>query len=179
MNNYRKQEALNVRISAAQMAADRPLPTHQANGDEQRYASANYAMNFTKGLEHDRVTGLVADSQAFESFRTAIDEGFIDPFTTSVSVSPNKERVWEAPTAGVVYELEGPDPQAVTMPPAPALGSIELAYEMAEVYELALIRDVPLTELAEGGTNTDVLDAVTRLCDWKHNIATRGSIILP
>jgi len=163
MSNSRKQEALNVRISAAEMAADRPLPTHQANGDEQRYASANYAMNFTKGLEHDSVTGLVADPQAFESFRTAIDEGFIDPFTTSVSVSPDKERVWEAPTAGVAYELEGPDPQSVTMPPAPALGSIELAYEMAEVYELALIRDVPLTELVEGTTNASVLDAVTRL----------------
>ena len=163
MSNYRKQEALNVRISAAQMAADRPLPNHQANGDEQRYASANYAMNFTKGLEHDSVTGLVADSQAFESFRTAIDEGFIDPFTTSVSVSTNKERVWEAPTAGVVYELEGPDPQAVTMPPAPALGSIELAYEMAEVYELALIHDVRLTELADGATDAAVLGAVTRL----------------
>ena len=29
------------------------------------------------------------------------------------------------------------------MPPAPALGSAELAYEMAEVYELALLRDEP------------------------------------
>jgi hypothetical protein len=163
MINYRKEDALKVRVAAAQMAADRPLTVHQANGDEQRYASANYAMNFTKGLEHDIDTGLVVDSQAFESLRTAIDEGFIDPFTTSVRASSNKERAWEAPTAGVVYELEGPDPQAVTMPPAPALGSLELAYEMAEVYELALIRDVPLTELADGTTNTSVQGAVTRL----------------
>ena len=163
MSTYRKQEALKARVAAAEMAADRPLPIHQANGDEQRYASANYAMNFTKGLQHDNTTGLVSDPQAFESFRTAIDEGFIDPFTTSVSASLDKERKWEAPTAGIVYELEGPDPQAVTMPPAPALGAIELAYEMAEIYELALIRDVPLTELAGGAANASVLDAVTRL----------------
>ncbi len=163
MSEYRKQEALKARVTAAQMAAERSLPTHEANGDEQRYASANYPMNFTKGLEHDINTGLVSDPQAFESLRTAIDEGFIDPFTTSVRASPDKERPWEAPTAGIVYELEGPDPQAVTMPPAPALGAIELAYEMAEVYELALIRDVQLTELSEGTTNASVLEAVTRL----------------
>lgn len=164
-SNYRKKDAFNVRIAAAEMAADRPLPIHQANGDEQRYASANYAMSFTKGLEHDTHTGLVADTQAFLSFRTAIDEGFIDPFTTSVRASSQKERAWEAPTAGVVYELEGPDPQAVTMAPAPALGTIELAYEMAEVYELALLRDVPLTELAAGTTNQLVKDTTTRLND--------------
>jgi hypothetical protein len=78
------------------------------------------AMSFTKGLEHDNVTGLVEDPLAFESFRTAIDDGFIDAFTTSVRASPSKRRKWEAPTAGIVYELSGPDPQSVTMPPAPA-----------------------------------------------------------
>ena len=163
MSTYRKQNSTNVRVSAAEMAADRPLPPHHANGDEQRYASANYAMNFTKGLEHDANTGLVTDPEAFDSFRKAIDEGYIDPFTTSVRASSDKERAWEAPTAGVVYELEGPDPQAVTMPPAPALGTMELAYEMAEVYELALIRDEPLTELVVGTTNASVLDTVMRL----------------
>ncbi len=163
MSEYRKQESLNIRTTAAQLAAERSIPTHQANGDEQRYGSANYPMNFTKGLEHDSNTGLVSDPQAFESFRTAIDEGFIDPFTTSVRASSDKERAWEAPTVGVVYELQGPDPQAVTMAPAPALGDIELAYEMAEVYELALIRDVPLTDLTDGTTNASVLSAVTRL----------------
>jgi hypothetical protein len=61
-----------------------------------------------------------------------------------------------APTAGIVYELSGPDPQSVTMPPAPALGSTELAYEMAEVYELALLRDVRLTEFGEGSADPAV-----------------------
>jgi hypothetical protein len=150
-------------VDAAEMAYNRPQPTHRANGDEQRYASANYAMNFTKGLEHDPITGLVAEPQAFESFRTAIDLGFVDPFTASVRASSDKARAWEAPTAGIVYELQGPDPQAVTMPPAPALGTTELAYEMAEVYEIALIRDIPLTELAQGSTHSLVQDAITRL----------------
>ncbi len=163
MSVNRQEASSKVRASAASLAANRPNITHQANGDEQRYASANYAMNFTKGLEHNHDTGLIENPEDFESFRTAIDEGYIDPFTTSVSPSPDKARAWEAPTAGVVYDLQGPDPQAVTMAPAPALGSMELAYEMAEVYELALLRDVPLTELNDATANTSVLDAITRL----------------
>ncbi len=163
MTEYRRQEAKNVRNAAATMAADRPHATHQANGDEERYAPANYAMSFSKGLEHDVNTGLVADAQAFKSFRNAIDEGFVDAFTTSVSASPSKRRQWEAPTAGTAYELQGPDPQSVTMPPAPALGSLELAYEMAEVYELALLRDTPLTDFVDGSANAALNDSVSRL----------------
>jgi hypothetical protein len=163
MNIYRKNESKKVRATATDVAFERPHPKHQSNGDEQRYASAHYPMNFTKGLDHDPLTGLVKDLRAFESFRKAIDEGCIDAFTTSVSISPEKERPWEAPTAGVVYELQGPDPQAVTMAPAPALNCVELAYEMAEVYELALLRDEPLNDFVEATTNAAIQQTISRL----------------
>ncbi len=143
MNEARKQQSKRVRQEATELAFNRNDVEHLANGDEQRYAQANYAMCFTKGLEHNDKTGLINDPRSFEAFRHAIDHGFIDPFTDEVPVAKEKERAWEAPTAGVVFDLEGPDPQAVTMAPAPALGSKELAYEMAEVYELATLRDVP------------------------------------
>lgn len=163
MTEYRRDKAYQVRIEAANMAKDREHPVHRANGDEQRYATANYAMSFTKGLEHNSTTGLITDAEAFEGFRRAIDEGFIDAFTARVQASPNKARAWEAPTAGIVYEMEGPDPQAVTMDPAPALGSDELAYEMAEVYELALLRDQPLTDFTNGTTNSAINSSISRL----------------
>lgn len=163
MTDYRTERAKQVRESAAKLAADRPHPQHQANGDEQRYAIANFAMSFTKGLDHNPITGLIREAADFVSFRKAIDEGFVDAFTSAVPSAPTKQRKWEAPTAGLVYELQGPDAQAVTMPPAPALGSVELAYEMAEVYELALLRDVRLSELSAASTNAAVVDAVTRL----------------
>ena len=163
MSEYRTRVAQQVRTNATELAADRPHPNHRANSDEQRYASANYAMNFTKGLEHDCATGLVYDAEDFRAFRSAIDLGFVDAFTTSVRTSTQKERMWEAPTAGLVYELEGPDPQAVTMPPAPALGALELAYEMAEVYELALLRDVPLVDFSDTANNSAVTASVGRL----------------
>lgn len=58
-----------------------------------------------------------------------------------------KLRAWESAGAGLVFDLEGPDAQAVTMPPAPRLDSPELAAEMAEVYAQALLRDVHFSEL--------------------------------
>lgn len=52
-------------------------------------------------------------------------------------------RAWESQGAGLTYDLEGPDAQAVTMPPCPSLDSQELIAEMGEVYWMALCRDVP------------------------------------
>lgn len=163
MKTDRHQDAYRLRLQAAELARGRVPITHRANGDEQRFAAANYAMSFTKGLEHDPDTGLVKDPASFLAFRRAIDEGEVEAFTLRVPASPKKARQWEAPTAGHVYDLQGPDAQAVTMPPAPALGSDELVYELAEVYELALLRDVPLSDLTAGSGNAAVTDAVDRL----------------
>ena len=132
-------------------------------------------MSFTKGLEHCPDTGLVRNADDFRAFRKAVDDAFIDAFTLNVPVpeaaNGDKRRKWEAPTAGIVYDLQGPDARAVTMPPAPALGSDELAYEMAEVYELALIRDEPLTALQQGAENPKVKEAVDRLNALAYNPA--------
>ncbi|MEM7396931.1 MAG: bromoperoxidase, partial [Verrucomicrobiota bacterium] len=171
MTDYRREEAKHVRDAASQKAYDRAHREHQNNGDEQRYAAANYAMSFTKGLDHNYETGLVNDAVDFEAFRTAVDNGFAEPFTSRIDVPriPRDEeeekprRKWEAPTAGVVYELQGPDPQSVTMPPAPPLCSDELTFEMAEVYELALLRDVPFNQLEKDGGSTELGDAICRL----------------
>lgn len=188
----RRQDAYGVRIEAAELARSRAHPDHQANGDEQRYAGDLYFMSFTKGLPHNPDTGLLQDLQDFVEFRRAIDDGFIDPFTErvrhgakyevvpagdggyTIQVETNLEnlkafRQWEAPTAGVVFELQGSDAQAVTMPPAPPLldatgnANPELILEMAEVYELALLRDQPLNDFESGQTNPDIDNTLMRL----------------
>lgn len=181
----RRQESYAIRLEAAELARSRTYPTHQANGDEQRYAGDQYFMSFTKGLPHNHETGLLQDAQDFVEFRRAIDDGFIDPFSDRVrhgakfdvvgeSVQPvanppNNFRQWEAPTAGVVFELEGPDAQSVTMPPAPPLldasGAInpELVLEMAEVYELALLRDQPFNAFEEHSSNSSIQNSIDRL----------------
>ncbi|MFW8630835.1 vanadium-dependent haloperoxidase [Vibrio natriegens] len=171
MTDYRKETAKRVRDSASQMAYDRAHPVHKSNGDEQRYASANYAMSFTKGLEHCATTGLIINADDFKAFRRAIDVGKVDAFTTSVPSATGKQRAWEAPTAGLVCDLQGPDSHSVTMPPAPALGSKELAYEMAEVYELALLRDIPLSEFNGISNNQNLDDSITRLKGINYDIS--------
>ena len=163
-NNDRRIAAKRFREDAAELAFNRDHPEHLANGDEQKYASSQYAMSFTKGLEHCEMTGLIVNKGHFEAFRQAIDNGVIEPFTTRVPVPQEQaRRLWEAPTAGVVFDLEGPDPQAVTMAPAPGLGSDELTFEMAEVYELALVRDVPFAQFDAHGDAPDLDGSIDRL----------------
>jgi hypothetical protein len=183
MNNDRKQEALKVRVSAAELAASRPHPCHIANGDEQKFRKIedeikkdegckpgdgfkfkpSYLASFTKGMPHNYKTGLVCTHEDFQQFVKAIDSGDPRDFKdTNLGPGGNgwksekakkykaEVRAWESQGAGSTYDLEGPDAQAVTMPPAPAMGSDELTAEMAEVYAQALLRDVPFTEIVDG-----------------------------
>ncbi|MEM8674001.1 MAG: vanadium-dependent haloperoxidase [Cyanobacteria bacterium P01_G01_bin.67] len=185
----RRQESYVVRLEAAELARSREYPIHKANGDEQKYAGDKYFMSFTKGLPHDSQTGLLHNPLDFVEFRRAIDDGFIDPFSdrvrhgSGIEVNKGKEkqvsqpdnfRQWEAPTAGVVFELEGPDAQAVTMPPAPPLldkegkGNPELALEMAEVYELAILRDKPFNSFESGVLDKEIKASIGRLNEFSY-----------
>ena len=186
MNN-RKQEALRVRITAAELAANRVHPNHMSNGDEQKFRThddggkkPSYLASFTKGLPHDFTNGLICNSEDFQRFVKGIDSGeprdFIDtPLgpkasqweSTKANDHARKDdntlkiRAWESQSAGNAYDLEGPDAHAVTMPPAPAIGSDELIAEMGEVYVQALLRDVPFTAIVEGSGTISQCAALT------------------
>ncbi|NDV98929.1 vanadium-dependent haloperoxidase [Salipiger sp. PrR002] len=152
----RKTFSQAIRNYATSIAADRGPEEHRQNGDEELERRQDptkplhFSMSFTKGLKHNCTTFLVQDPDHFDRFRHFIARGVVDFFTlglndaSAIAAAEGRDyRQWEAPTAGHVFELQGPDPQAVTMPPPPRLGSAQLTYEMAEVYELALLRDVP------------------------------------
>lgn len=84
-------------------------------------------------------------------------------------------RAWESAGAGHTFDLEGPDAQAVTMPPAPRFDSDKLIGEMAEVYLMALLRDLPFALLREnhsqgGGAFADEDDKI------KNAVATLRSL---
>lgn len=173
MNSYRKKQSHNIRVCAADLAYERPHPEHIANGDEQKFRSSDgnqpsYLASFTKGMPHDYESGLVLDPQDFKYFVKGIDSGdprdFLDvklgpqlgssdnPTWKSDKAKPSnniKMRAWESQGAGNTYDLEGPDAQAVTMPPAPEVGSVELIAEMGEVYAQALLRDIPFTAIVD------------------------------
>lgn len=138
---------------------------------------ASYPANFTKGLCHDNC-GLVQHPEDYRCLVEAINSPDPTLFEKHVETAETREKTyhchtkgtchcpldenydggekvtwrgWESPRAGHVYEIEGPDAGAVGMAPAPRVGSSELAAEMAEVYALALLRDVPFTKICEGG----------------------------
>ncbi|MEM8862960.1 MAG: bromoperoxidase, partial [Chloroflexota bacterium] len=169
MNTNRREEARQVRISAANMAFNRPHPRHVANDDEQKFRKdvngrnmPCYLASFTKGMAHDYQTGLIKNPDDFKWFILGTDSG--DPrdfmatplgpkggwFSTKAKNTKVNVRGWESQGAGLAFDLEGPDSWAVTMPPAPDVGSHELTAEMAEVYAQALLRDVPFGDIVDG-----------------------------
>ncbi len=166
----RAQRAKDLRDLATEQARRRPNPVTLANGEEQDLGPT-YPTNFTKGLYHDE-NGLLAEAEDYRGFVEAINshdrhlfengvtnaeerleasDPVADLFHCTVEGEAPRWRGWESPRAGHVYELEGPDAGAVGMAPAPRVGSSELAAEMAEVYALGVLRDVPFTTLREGG----------------------------
>ena len=77
-------------------------------------------------------------------------------------------RAWESAGAGLVFDLEGPDAQALTMPPAPTLDDPELAVEIAEVYLQALLRDVHFSQLRDQSDSAGV--SVDPACESVVNV---------
>lgn len=148
--NDPNRDPRSVRNAATDLSTAAPLGDHLPNEDEQ----PPYVFSFTKGLAHG-LNGLLTSTADFEQFasgtRTHDPAMFADtvPYrgdfpSADLSEIPSTSspyRKWESPTAGHAYVLEGPDPYAVTMPPAPEVGSAEFGAEMAEVYQIALSRD--------------------------------------
>ncbi|MDJ0900610.1 MAG: vanadium-dependent haloperoxidase [Xenococcus sp. MO_188.B8] len=155
---------------------------HQNNGDEAKFQNKSFVGSFTKGLPHDE-TGRVKDPEQFKRFRVATHRGDfssdpqlqlgkepekngkIDWRAVDVSAKNAEKPIlgWESPSAGLTFEMHGPDSHTVTMPPAPPLGSDQLTFEMAEVYWLALLRDVPFNQFQESDEESALEDAVKHL----------------
>ena len=167
----RRLEALQIRRDAAEIASLREHPPHIANGEEFRYRDRNgrstHLGNFTKGLPHNLETGIITDPADYQQFVRGIDSGNLRDFEDTLLGPPGMDgvaspvwqsqiardasvsvRAWESQAAGLTFDLQGPDAQAVTMPPAPMLDSQELVTEMLEVYAQALLRDVPFSQFA-------------------------------
>ncbi|CDF37939.1 vanadium-dependent bromoperoxidase, vBPO [Chondrus crispus] len=187
----RQQQALELRRAAAQLAHDRAHPAHVSNGSEELHLHPKTGAplllaNFTKGLPHERDTGLAADAAHYDLFVAAVHSGLPDDiraiplgpqaapgvrlprslrFRSGIARSshlfPHTDvRAWESMAAGNAFDLQGPDAQAVTMPPAPALASPELALEMTENYWMALLRDVRFSQFAADPTVAAAMESM-------------------
>ncbi len=159
----RASQVKQYRGLATKISSLHPQALTQSNGEEGDHGP-QYPANFTKGLAHDS-NGLLAHAPDYWAFVEAInssDRSLFDnrvqsaedrgvTFNCTINKKPTAWRGWESPRGGHAFELEGPDSGAVAMAPHPRVGSSELAAEMAEVYSLALLRDVPFAEISKGG----------------------------
>jgi hypothetical protein len=176
--------------------AQEPVCAHPCNGDEDHFHGSSdfpgqYPASYTKGLPHDPGTGLgdptvyckllealaTWDPQMFEAVRPLGCEarGQDAPSPPPPGVPPS-QRLLENPQSGLAYTLEGSDPAALFMPPAPAFASERQALEAAELYWLALTRDVPFDHYA---TDIRIADAVFDLNALSGSATTPLSPHLP
>ncbi|MEE4145928.1 MAG: vanadium-dependent haloperoxidase [Halieaceae bacterium] len=156
---------------------------HNANGDEQTYADRDFLASFNKGLPRLGVNDVLPEHDEFLRFRRATHTAnfFVGPDVPKLGTNltawraadfgTDRLRGWEAPECGLSMEAHGPDPHTVTMAAAPQLESDQLAFEIAEVYWLALLRDVPFSEFSAnpqgrtGGVVNDCPKAVSTVQD--------------
>jgi hypothetical protein len=111
-----------------------------SNGDEERYGKS-YIGNFHKGLPHDDFGEV--DRAAYEKLLQVLGSG--QGFD---QIPLAGERKLVNPQAGLATDLEGPDPKKLEILAAPRLDSAEAAAEAAELYWMALLRDLPFTDFA-------------------------------
>jgi hypothetical protein len=151
----RRLSAKEVREQTAELAAERPHPEHFNNNDEVNYPDLPFIGNYSKALRHDSLGD--PEPLSYGTLLRALQSR--DPGDFEELLRPASAKRLTNPQAGLAFDLEGPDAQAVTQPPAPRFDSAQTAAEMGELYWMALARDVPFINYAsEAGTAGSILN---------------------
>ncbi len=167
----RASAAKAIRKAAADAEKALGVFPHPCNGDEALYPSR--IGSYHKALPHD-ADGFV-DTAAYATLRGAIDSG---QFADFEAVPLGGITRLLNPLAAIAFNLEGPDNAAtVGAPPAPALASAERAAEAAELYWMALTRDIPFPNYATDATIADACADLSNLPGYKG--PKDGGIVTP
>jgi len=169
----RRQEAFQIRLDAALFQRNLPLPGHPCNGDEFLYP--NKIASFSKGLPHNHLGEV--DLNAYWDLTRALSTGNPEDFEYiplgGVARLAN-------PQAAYAFEMAGPDSHHLSMEIPPPFSSAWGASDLAELYWLALTRDVPF---AEYDTNPLTIAAAADLSNFSdfrgpkvNGLVTTGSL---
>ncbi|CAM9199332.1 unnamed protein product [Choristocarpus tenellus] len=150
----RRVAAFEKRSDAAQAELDLRHQCHKNNGDEEKYPSL--LGNFHKTLPHNEYGEV--DTEAYDALLHCLSSG---DFYECDKI-PGGPRKLANPLGGLTFQMRGPDLQAIVMRPPPSLESAQLAAQMAEVYWMSLLRDVPFSEY---GTNELAKKAAENLAE--------------
>jgi hypothetical protein len=155
----RRALARQIRQDMAQLAFDRPLPEHPDNGEEKDYP---YVANFSKGLPHNSLGEVEADS--YQLLLAALASGDKADFE---KIPLAGVRPLRNPQAGLAFDLQGPDSHHLAIRPAPRIDGPENSAEMAELYWMALARDVSFTNYARDPLMAAAADDLSRFSDFR------------
>lgn len=135
----RAETAYKLRVEAAERERKLGIPEHRTNGDEERYATR--IGNFTKTMPHNEFGEV--DPAVYDAFCKAVASGDFQ----AVEAIPKAGRVgYQGPLSGLAFNLEGPDSAAIPAAAPPPIASREYATQLAELYWMAALRDVPFLE---------------------------------
>lgn len=171
----RRQRAFDIRVEAAQLAHDVPIPDHPTNGDEETYATK--IGNFSKGLPHNSLGEV--DVNSYNALLAALTSGDPEDFedVPMGCSNPTEQRKLTNPQAGLAFDLEGTDSHQLAIPPAPALASAWEAGEGVELYWMALLRDVDFTDYARSPLAAAACQELSQLSDFRG--PRQGGVVTP
>lgn len=163
----RRRRAQLLRQQSAMVQASNGTQEHPNNGDDEYYASR--VGSFTKALPHNNLGEV--DRNAYRTYMRALTTG--DPAEYERIQLGGTVKLAD-PQAALAFDMEGLDPQALAIPPAPRLESEIEGGEMAEVYWRALTRDVPFSQY---DTNALTISAASDLRQFSaYRNVTTGSL---
>ncbi|MGI9010229.1 MAG: vanadium-dependent haloperoxidase [Nitrososphaeraceae archaeon] len=158
--NDRRTAARNFRIQLANDRFAELFNPHTVNGDE---SHPDRIANFTKGLAHHPTTG-EPNAIDYDALKAALDTTQTAPDKLipieGITVSAQFDRKYVNPIAGLSFAIEGADSHHRTQPPAPTLNSEEAAAEMAELYWMALLRDIDFDDYHRRNEVQEAVDAL-------------------
>jgi len=157
----RRLSAREVRIEAAELAAGRRHDEHANNNDEVNYPTRLLAGNFSKGLMHDALGD--PDPGSYSTLLRALESRDPADFEEIIlgTIPPDAKRMKLInPQTGLTFDLEGPDAQEITQPPAPRFDSEMAAHEAGELYWMAVARDIPFISYFYDATITAAVNSL-------------------
>jgi membrane-associated phospholipid phosphatase len=155
----RRAQAFGVRRRAAVFQKKLPLPEHLSNEDEALYS--NKIGNYTKGLLHNSIGEV--DIDAYDALINALLSGNPGDFESVPLAGDTKLK---NPQAGLAFDMIGADSHHLGIPPAPPFSSAEEAAEMAELYWMALARDVHFSDYETNQISSDAAVDLSTFSDF-------------
>ncbi|HEX8904663.1 MAG TPA: vanadium-dependent haloperoxidase [Longimicrobiaceae bacterium] len=153
----RRLSARDVRIRAAELDARRRHEEQENNNDEVNYPTRPLVGNYSKSLKHDALGD--PDPASYATLLRALESEDPQDFEEIMLASTTALKLTN-PQTGLTFDLEGPDTQELTIPPAPRFDSEVAAAEAGELYWMAAARDVPFVNY---GSDTIVAAAINSL----------------